>query len=197
MRRGRGLAGALAVSMLGWLAACHHAPPHFRETDITGVPWGGNFTLTAANGSRFHTAALRGNVVLLYFGYTRCTDVCRPTLARLATLERRLGKEAGHVKVVFVTIDATHDTPRRVGQFIDRIDPDFIGLTGTPAQIARVAAQFKVAYSRNPKAPPDERFSHSDGIFIEDPTGQLRLYAAGNAPLRDLAHDIRLLLANR
>lgn len=191
---------AAVLGLVGFfllLGACHRSPPHFRETNITGVPWGGAFTLTGTNGALFHTAALRGNVVLLYFGYTRCTDVCRPTLERLAALERRLGADATRVKVVFVSIDARHDTPARLRRFIDRIDPRFIALTGSPAAIARVAAQFKVAYRRNPKAPPDERFTHSDGIFIEDPTGQLRLYAPGTAPLRDLAHDIHLLLANR
>ncbi|MHB1527913.1 MAG: SCO family protein [Acidiferrobacteraceae bacterium] len=184
---------AIAALLLA-LAACHRSP-RFVGTNITGVPWGGNFTLTRQNGAPFDTDSLRGRVVLIYFGYTRCTDVCEPTLRRLARLVHRLGSAAARTRVVFVSIDPRHDTPERIRKFLDHIDPQFIGLTGTPSQIARVVAQFKVADTRNAEAPPAGRFTHSDGIYVEDPSGRLRLYVPGTTPLRGLAHDIRRLLA--
>ena len=182
------------VALMLALAACHRSP-HFIGTNITGVPWGGSFTLTRQNGRPFDTASLHGRVVLIYFGYTRCTDVCEPTLRRLARLVHRLGSAAARTQVVFVSIDPRHDTPERRRKFLDHIDPQFIGLTGTQSQIARVVAQFNVADTRHAKAPPAERFTHSDGIYVEGPSGRLRLYVSGSTPLRGLAHDIRRLLA--
>lgn len=176
------------------LSGCHRAP-RLVGTNLTGVPWGGSFTLIGTNGRPFNTATLRGQVVLLYFGYTRCTDVCRPTLHRLATLMNRLGPDAHRTQVVFVSIDPSYDTPARIRSFLAHIDPRFIGLTGTAAEVGRVEARFKVASERNPSAAPAERYMHSDGVYMEDPSGRLRLYVSGTARLRDLAGDVRTLLA--
>ncbi len=182
------------LALLLMLAGCHRAP-RLVGTNITGVPWGGDFTLIGTNGRAFNTKTLRGKVVLLYFGYTRCTDVCRPTLRRLATLMRRLGPDARRTRVVFVSIDPSYDTPARIRRFLSHIDPQFIGLTGTAAAVERVEARFKVASERNPSAAPAQRYMHSDGVYMEDPSGRLRLYVSGMARLRDLARDVRTLLA--
>ncbi|MHB1952070.1 MAG: SCO family protein [Acidiferrobacteraceae bacterium] len=184
----------LCLAALLILAACHQRP-RLVGTDLTGVPWGGDFTLTGTNGRPFDTAALRGRVVLIYFGYTRCTDVCQPTLHRLADLMHRLGPDARRTRVVFVTVDPSHDTPDVMRRFLAHIDPGFIGLTGSLQAVQRVEAQFKVASERQPSAAPSERYLHSDGIYVEDPSGHLRLYVRGTARLRDLAGDVRSLLA--
>lgn len=183
---------ALLAAALG-LAACHRTPVFRGASDITGVPWGGAFTLTNAHGVPFDTATLKGKVVLLYFGYIRCTDVCVPTLHRLGALMSKLGRLRAHTVVLFVSVDP-HDTPARLRHFLDPIDPDFVGLTGTPRAVARVRAQFRVAAERNPKAAPSERYAHSDGLYIEGPHGRVRLYAPATISASDLHHDIRALL---
>lgn len=185
----------MALLLLGalTLAACSRHPVLRGGTDITGVPWGQPFTLTDAAGHTFHSASLRGQVVLLYFGYLRCTDVCVPTLRRLAALRPRLEADGAPVTVVFVSLDP-HDTSPRLARFIKPLGPGVVGLTGTPAAVARVARDFQVAVARQRAVPVKDRYLHSDGLYLLGPHGHPRLYAPATISLSDLRHDIRALL---
>lgn len=173
------------------LAACTPRP-QFKGTDVSRVDWGHDFTLTDQNGRPFNTASLRGKVVLLFFGYTHCPDICLPTLTRLAAAMRALGAKAKLAQVLFVTVDPAHDTPARLAAFLPRFDPHFIGLTGTPAQVQAVAADYKIY--RAPNAGRPGQFDHTGGVFLKDPRGKLRVYLTDGAAPADIAHDVRLLL---
>lgn len=154
---------------------------------------GGDFTLTAHNGKRLRLSELHGKIVLLFFGYVDCPDVCTPTLAKLAQARAQLGKEGERVQGVFISLDPARDTPARLGPFLSQFDPSFIGLTGSPAEVAAVAKDYKIAFHHHAAG----AMSHTDGTFVVDDTGKVRLYVRGDMPLQDIIHDLRILSKTR
>lgn len=186
----------LLLPVLAVLAvACSPSTPKFKSTDISDVNWGGDFTLTAHTGQRVNVADFQGKLVILFFGYTYCPDVCAPTLARLAQLMKHLGDDAGRTQVLFITVDPRHDTVTQLAKFIPQFNSSFIGLTGTDKEIAAVAGEYKVAYGQNPKN--QALVDHSTSIFIKDTKGKLRLLAKNDFILDDLARDVRWLLQEK
>ena len=169
------------------LAALRPPPeePSFDATDVTGVPWGRDFQLLGHDGKDHQLADFRGKVVALYFGYTRCPDVCPTTMATLAQAVRLLGNDAGQVQVVFATVDPRHDTAQVLARYVSAFDPNFIGLYGDKQAIRRTAAEFHVVASRA---------AHSTPVFLFDPTGQLRLIVRPETTSESIAHDMRLLM---
>lgn len=180
-----------------FLAACTPASP-FKATDLGAVDWGGDFVLTAHTGSRVRVSDYRGKVVVMFFGYTHCPDICAPTLQKLALLMKRLGQDAGRVQVLFVTVDPRHDTPDRLAGYVPRFHPSFLGLTGTEQEIAAVAQDYKVAFQANPQSPPGHTLiDHFGGMMVKDATGKLRLLFKNDMPVEDMEHDLRLLLKEK
>lgn len=178
-----------------FIAACAPARPAFKGTDISGVEWGGDFELTAHTGKRVKASEFRGKVLVLFFGYTHCPDICAPTLARLAHLMKRLDADAARVQVLFVTVDPKHDSVAQLAGFVPTFHPAFIGLTGTAQEIGRVARDYKLAYAENPRnASGQVLIDHAGGMMVKDATGRLRLLFRNDASVDDMAHDVRLLL---
>lgn len=188
------LAGVLCAALLA-LTACSPSKPAFKGTDISSVEWGGDFTLTAHTGNRVRLSDYRGKVVVLFFGYTHCPDICAPTLTRLAAAMKQLGPDAARVQVLFVSVDPAHDSIAQLAAFVPKFHPDFIGLTGSAQEIGHVAQEYKVAYQLNPKSAAGQTLiDHSGGILVKDTTGKLRLLHRNEARAEDLTHDLRLLL---
>lgn len=181
----------LGALLLAAAVACTPAKPDFKGADITGVDWGGDVRLQAHTGNQVSTADFRGKVVVLFFGYTHCPDICAPTLAKLAAVRKDLGSDGNNFQVLFITVDPAHDNAARLAAFVPKFDPTFIGLTGTPEQIASVAREYKIAYA--PGSDP-ELVEHSSGILVKDGSGKLRLLWKNNTPVADMTHDVRLLL---
>lgn len=178
-----------------FITACAPAKPVFKGTDISGVDWGGDFTLTAHTGSPVRASDFKGKVLILFFGYTHCPDICAPTLSRLADLMQKLGADAQRVQVLFVTVDPKHDTVKQLAGFVPKFYPAFIGLTGTVSEIGRVTQEHKVAYAENPKSTSSQILvDHAGGMLVKDTTGKLRLLFKNDMPMEDMAHDVRLLL---
>ena len=178
------------------LAACSPPAPAFKATDISGVDWGsGDFELTAHTGKPAKATDFQGKVVIMFFGFTHCPDVCPPTMAKLAVLMKRLGDDARRVQVLFVTVDPENDTVKQLAGFVPQFNPTFIGLTGTDKEIAAVASEYKVAYGKNPKNPT--LVDHSTGILVKDVKGKLRLLVKNDVPVEDLEHDVRVLLKEK
>jgi protein SCO1/2 len=174
------------------VTACTPAPA-FKATDISGVDWGsGDFELTAHNGQRMKAADFKGKVVIMFFGFTHCPDICPPTMAKLAMLMKRLGDDAQRVQVLFITVDPKNDTVKQLASFVPQFYPSFIGLTGSDKEIAAVASEYKVAYGQNPKNAA--LVDHSTGILVKDTKGKLRLLVKNDVPVEDLEHDVRVLL---
>lgn len=202
MRRKAGItrwATLIALLLVALAAGCSRQAPagKFRSTDLTGVDWGKDFHLTDQNGKARSLADFRGKVVLLFFGYTHCPDVCPTTLATLASARKALGAQADRVQVLFVTVDPARDTPQRLAQYLRGFDSSFLGLWGDDAAIARTAKAFKVYY-KTPHGEHDDRgleaVEHSAGVYAFDPGGRLRLYIDQGKSPADIVHDVRLLL---
>jgi protein SCO1/2 len=156
----------------------------FEATDVTGVNWGRDFHLTGNDGAPHELAEFRGKVVALYFGYTRCPDVCPLTLATLGESVRLLGADGKRVQVIFVTVDPKHDKPKTLAQYVRSFNEGFLALYGDATATARTAAEFKVEAGEH----------HSTPVFLFDPTGRLRLVVRPEASAESIAHDIRGLL---
>jgi len=181
------------------LAACDAGGPKFKSTDITGVDYGKELSLTDQNGKLRTLADFRGKVVVLFFGYTHCPDVCPTTLAELAQVMKTLGADADRVQVLFVTVDPERDTPAILSQYVPAFDPRFLGLYGDAAATQRTAKEFKVFYEIRKGATPGEyTVDHSAGTYVIDTKGRLRLFVAyDRIGTDDLAADIRTLLREK
>jgi protein SCO1/2 len=192
------LAVALVFAAALSLKACSDSQPSFRSTDVTGASFARDFELVGHDGQRRRLEDFRGKVVVVFFGFTHCPDVCPITLAELAGALRKLGDDARHVQVLLVTVDPERDTPDVLGGYVTAFNPSFIGLTGTPEQIATAAREFKVIYQRVDGSRPDNySMDHSAGTFIFDPLGRLRLYVSYGQGAEVFAHDIAQLLKTR
>jgi protein SCO1/2 len=177
------------------LASCNGSGPSFRSTDITGAALGRDFKLIDHNGQPRTLADFRGKVVVVFFGFTHCPDVCPATLAELARALKKLGPDAQRVQVLMVTVDPERDTPEILKQYVTALDPAFLGLTGDAQAIAETAREFKVFYQRNPGATPETySVDHSSGTFVYDSAGRLRLLVAYGQGAEVFAHDIGQLL---
>jgi len=178
---------ALAAIMTAAYFSVETKDIEFKATDVSGVSWGRDFHLTGDDGAPHELAEFRGKVIALYFGYTRCPDVCPLTLATLAESVRLLGDDGKQVQVIFVTVDPKHDKPKLLGQYVRSFHAGFLALYGDAAATARTAAEFKVEGGQH----------HSTPVFLFDATGRLRLVAHPEASAESLAHDMRGLLVRR
>ncbi|HYA46642.1 MAG TPA: SCO family protein [Burkholderiales bacterium] len=176
------------------LTGCSASGPSFRNADITGANYGRTFTLTDHTGRTRTLEDFRGKVVVMFFGYTYCPDVCPTTLAELKAVKEQLGEEGKSLQVLFVTVDPERDTPKVLANYVPAFDPSFLGLYGDAAATATVAKEFKVFYQKVPgKTPGSYTVDHTAGSYVFDPQGRLRLFARyGNAA--NLVADIRTLL---
>lgn len=156
-----------------------------------------DFTLTDHTGEPFHLSDLRGQVALIYFGYTFCPDVCPTNMANYLRVVRELGEDAGDVAVVFISVDGERDTPAVLNRYVTAFHPDFIGLTGDEAALQPVTADFGVFYQRTypEDSAADYLVSHTDKTFIVGPEGRLHLLYPGNTDSATLADAVRWLLA--
>lgn len=132
-------------------------------------------------------ADFRGDVTLVFFGYTRCPDVCPLTMARLARAYQQLDRPDG-LRVVMVTVDPGHDTPEVLGDYVRRFDPDFVGLTGSNSQVAEAARTFFVGFAGNAPA-----VSHTDTVAVLDREGRMR-YLYGQEAVLKIEEDLPGLL---
>lgn len=155
-----------------------------------------NFSLTRHDGSKFELYQYRGKIILLFFGYTSCPDVCPVTMAELRQAISMLDEEgAAQVKVVFVAVDPERDTPERIQEYADHFSPDFIGLSGSLEELKTVWDAYGV-YREVEKTDSalDYLVSHTARIYLIDKSGNLRLtYAFGTSP-DDIAHDLKILV---
>ena len=189
------VAAALLLAFALALAGCGREGPQFRASDVTGSSFGRELALTDHNGKARTLADFRGKVVVLFFGYTQCPDVCPTTLATLAEAKKRLGPDGDKVQVLFVTIDPERDKPALLLPYVTAFDPSFLGLYGDADATARTAKEFKIIYQKQPGPTPETyTMDHSAGTFVFDPEGRLRLYVGHGQDAEFFAHDLKLLL---
>ncbi|NVD70218.1 SCO family protein [Duganella sp. BJB488] len=190
--------GLMALSVL--LAACERRPAaprlEFTNTDLTGLPYAKDFALTDHNGKPRTLADFKGKVVLMFFGYTQCPDVCPTTMAEMSAAMKELGPQAEQVQVLFVTVDPERDTQQLLAEYVPAFDKRFLGLYGTAEQTAAVGKEFKVYYAKVPgKTPGSYSMDHTAASYVFDKQGKIRLLVrAGQGPA-PIVHDLKLLLA--
>lgn len=189
---------AALATLLG-LSACAPGPQaDFKGTDITGAEFGGALALTDHHGRPRTLTDFRGKLVVLFFGYTHCPDVCPTTLSDMAAALKRLPPEqATRVQVLFVTVDPERDTAELLRDYVPYFHPDFLGLRGSPAETLAAAKAFRIHYRKHVEpGATDYLIDHTAGSYVLDAEGRLRLFQPFAQPPEDLAHDLALLLGD-
>ena len=178
------------------LAGCDSGPakPAFQLTDLSGADFGRNFQLTDHNGKSRTLDDFKGKVVVVFFGYIFCPDVCPTTMGELAVVMKELGQDAERVQVLFISVDPERDTPALLSKDVPTFHPSFLGLYGDADATLRTAKEFKIFYQKQPMAGGSYTVDHSAGTYLYDPAGRLRLFSAYGQGAQKLLHDIRLLL---
>jgi protein SCO1/2 len=189
----------LALAMALGLSACDKLgtkPPSFQNTDVTGLQYAQDFALTDHNGKPRTLADFKGKVVVMFFGYTQCPDVCPTTMAELAGVMKELGPLADQVQVLFVTVDPERDTQALLAQYVPAFDKRFLGLYGDAAATARVAKEFKVFYAKVPgKTAGSYSMDHTAGSYVFDKNGKVRLFLRHGQGAAPIVHDLKQLLS--
>ena len=176
------------------LTAC--GAPTFKGTLLeegVNVP---DFTLTDQYGQPFQLSEQRGKVLLFFFGYTQCPDVCPTTLSIWRKVHEALGEDAGQVRFVFITVDPERDTAERLGLHVNAFNPDFVGLTGSKAELEAVYEVFDVYFEKDEQSGSAAGYliSHTATTFVVDQEGKYRLRESYGTEVEDIVHDIRQLL---
>jgi protein SCO1/2 len=151
-----------------------------------------DFKLVDFDGRPRSLADFSGRILVVFFGFVRCPDVCPAELFKLALVMKQLGRLSERVQVLFVTLDPEHDTPTMLKSYVKTFDPRFVGLTGTAAQIDEAADRFFVEYARV-TAGADYSIDHSTSTFVLDGGRRLRLVGTPNTSISDFVHDLAAL----
>ena len=194
MRRITGVIASFVVAIL--LTACNlNKEPELYGTDVTGASFANTLSLTDHTGKPRTLEDFKGKVVVLFFGYTQCPDVCPTTMADLAQAMKLLGPKSDEVQVLFVTVDPERDTQQVLAEYVPSFDSRFLGLYGTPEQMAETAKNFKIFYTKvEDKGKSGYTIDHSAGVYVFDKQGHVRIYVKYGQKPAEIAHDLKTLL---
>jgi protein SCO1 len=186
---------ATLVLGFGLVAACSEKQQSFTSIDLTGATYAKDFELTDHNGQVRHLKDFVGKVVIMFFGFTQCPDMCPTTILELAEVKKNLGKDGDRFQALFVTVDPERDTPEILKAYMTNFDPTFLALTTTLEKLAELAKDYKVYYRKVPgKTPTSYTIDHSAGSYVYDTKGQLRLFTRYGTGATALTQDIQQLL---
>ncbi len=190
------LSAILLLALLGGCGPQQPAAVKFQLTDVTGADFGKSLALTDHTGKPRTLADFQGKVVVIFFGFTQCPDVCPTTLAEMAKVVKELGADGAKVQVLFVSVDPERDTKELLKQYVTVFNSTFLGLVGDAEATVRAAREFKVYVQKQPPKTPGGSYSvdHSAGTFILDQQGRLRLFAQYGVGAAALLGDIKTLL---
>jgi len=198
LRRFAILAGALGIvcAAAGLLTGCTHKEAPWQLTDVSGHLPDLDFTLTGDDGKLVTGGTFKGRTSLVYFGYTHCPDVCPETMARLMQVLAKLGPDAQHVRILFITVDPARDTPQALRDYVGAFDAQHaLGLTGTDRQIEELARRYRVAYQMEKRDPNGNyEVTHSSAVYIFDAQGHARLLATDRDTPDAIAADLRRII---
>jgi len=187
------LAAAVATTLL---AACSKSAPSFKAVDITGAEYATGFNLTDHNGQKRTLADFKGKVVVIFFGYTQCPDVCPTSMSELAQAKQLLGPDGDKLQGIFISVDPERDTPEVMKAYMASFDPTFLALYAPAGELPDVARQFKIYYKKvDGPTPTSYTMDHAAGSYVYDPQGRIRLYHRYGAGAQALADDVKALLA--
>lgn len=178
------------------LAGCSDKAPSFVSIDITGADYARDFSLTDHNGKTRTIKDFAGKVVVVFFGYTQCPDVCPTSMAELAEIRKLLGADGDRLQGIFVTVDPDRDTTEVLKAYMENFDPSFLALRpSSQEQLAALAKDFKAYYKKvDGPTPTSYTMDHSAGSYVFDPQGRIRLFTRHGSGATALAGDLRQLL---
>ena len=190
-------AGALFTWATGTLVACSAEKPQFKSIDLTGADYAKGFALSDQHGKPRTLQEFAGKVVVVFFGFTQCPDVCPTSMAELAEVKKLLGPDGDKLQAVFITVDPERDTPEVLKAYMANFDPTFIALRPTLAELPDFAKSYKVFYKKvEGRTATSYSMDHSAGSYVYDAKGQIRLYNRYGSGAEALASDIKLLMKN-
>jgi protein SCO1/2 len=188
-------AGVSSAAMIPLLSACSDKKPAFSSIDVTDAPYARSFALKDHNGQLRQLSDFAGKVVVMFFGYTQCPDVCPTTMLELTEIKKSLGQDGERLQVLFVTVDPARDTPQVLKAYMENFDSSFLALIPTPEELPLVSKEFKVYYNKvEGKTPTSYTMDHSAFNYIYDTKGKLRLFSNYGSDRKLLTQDIALLL---
>ncbi len=182
------------------LAACQKSEtptaPSFKAIDITGADYARELGLPDADGKRRVLADFAGKVVVVFFGFMQCPDVCPTTLLELAAVKKALGADGARVQGIFITVDPERDTPELLKAYVNNFGADFVALRGTVDETKAVAKGFKVYFAKvQGKLEGSYTMDHTAGSYVFDTQGRVRLFTRYGTGAEALTHDVKVLLA--
>jgi protein SCO1/2 len=192
------LTGALALGAGGLLASCAEDKPSFRAVDITGADYAQGWELSDQNGQVRTLKDFAGKVVVVFFGYTQCPDVCPTAMQEMVEAKQLLGADGARLQSIFITVDPERDTPELLKAYMANFGADFVALRPTPEQLPKVTKDFKIYFKKvEGKTPTSYTMDHSAGSFTFDPQGRVRLYNRHASGAAALAADAKILLSGK
>lgn len=196
LMRGTALATLLTLTVVGSIAGCSREPEGAQNSAAPAQPNapGGPFKLTDTNGRTVTNETLKGKPYAIFFGFTRCPDVCPTTMARMALLHKRLGADASKMNVVFVSVDPEHDKREDIASFLSMFEAPVIGLTGDPAELERMEKAFKIYVERVPLPSGDYTIDHTARILLFDRNGQFADTMDAKEPQAQAVERLRKLI---
>lgn len=196
MDRRRFVQMALAtVAGVPVLMACSPEVTPFKSTDVTGAAFAKDFRLKDHHGNLRTLADFKGKIVVTFFGFTQCPDVCPTSMTTMAEVKRLLGDQGERLQVLFITVDPERDTQALLKEYMANFDPGFIALRPEPDELEDVAAAFKIYHKKVPGSTPTSyTMDHSAGKYIFDTEGRVRLFSAYGTDAATIASDIQILL---
>jgi protein SCO1/2 len=184
-----------SVAGVPLLMACSPEVTPFKSTDVTGATFAQDFRLKDQNGNVRTLADFKGKIVVTFFGFTQCPDVCPTSMTTMAEVKRLLGDQGERLQVLFITVDPERDTQGLLKEYMASFDPGFIALRPDPDELKDVAAAFKIYYKKVPGSTPTSyTMDHSAGKYIFDTEGRVRLFSAYGTDAATIASDIQILL---
>jgi protein SCO1/2 len=189
------LVALVCALMVVGLQGCSEKKAEFKSVDITGVNYANQFTLLDASGKERKLTDFAGKVVVVFFGFTQCPDVCPTSMMELAQVKKLLGKDGDRLQGIFISVDPERDTPEVLKAYMENFDPSFVALYTTPDKLSDLAKDFKVYYKKvEGKTTTSYTIDHTAGSYIYDPQGRLRLFTRHASGADTLAADIAILL---
>ena len=189
---------AIPISVTAVLSACSEKKTEFRGVDITGADYARDFALMDHNGQMRSLKDFQGKVVVVFFGFTQCPDVCPTSMQELAQVKQALGADGERLQGIFVTVDPERDELEMLKAYMANFDPGFLALRPTPEQLPALAKDYKIYYKKvDGKTPTSYTMDHSAGSYVYDPQGRLRVYERYGSGPQSLTQDVQALLNER
>jgi protein SCO1 len=194
INRRKAIAAGSMVAASALFAGCSKKPPVYHSVDLTGADFAKDFSLKDHLGNLRNVASFKGKIVVIFFGFVQCPDVCPTSMATMADVKKILGNQGANVQVLFVTVDPERDKPPVLAEYMKNFDPEFLALVPTPEELKKTAEHFKIYYKQVPgKTATSYTMDHTAGKYIFDTQGRLRLYAKYGSTAEQIAADIKLL----